>query len=237
MSEDRTGVDDAVTTSRAPEGRGAAGLAGATTAALPLAGSVPLDADSPTDRDAADRPPDHAAARGADEPAADHDRPSEHPLGGVRRPARRRRSERQEPATVPTGPGASTAAAPAGPAGRPGVRRARLALRRVDPVSVFVLSLLISLFLGIVLLVAVGLLYSLLQSAGVLSSLDTFARELSLIEQDATIISAGRVFAVAGIVAAVDVVVITVLATLSAVLYNVCASFTGGIEVTLSERE
>ncbi len=39
------------------------------------------------------------------------------------------------------------------------------------------------------------------------------------------------------LLAAVNVVLLTLLATLSALLYNLCASFTGGIELTLGERD
>ena len=36
---------------------------------------------------------------------------------------------------------------------------------------------------------------------------------------------------------AVNVVLLTLLATLGALLYNLCSSFTGGIELTLGERD
>ena len=130
-------------------------------------------------------------------------------------------------------------ARPTGPA-RPASqqrRRARLALGRVEPWSVFVLSLLLGLFLGIVLLVAVGLLYALLQSLGVLESLDTFAQDLQLIDEGTALVSGGRVMGIAAVVAAVYVVALTALATLGAFLYNLCASLTGGVEVVLAERE
>jgi hypothetical protein len=39
------------------------------------------------------------------------------------------------------------------------------------------------------------------------------------------------------VVAAIDVVLLTALATLGAFLYNLCAALTGGIEVTLGDRE
>ena len=49
-------------------------------------------------------------------------------------------------------------------------------------------------------------------------------------------VTLGRVGAVtAGVIAVVDVIMLTALATLAAVLYNLCASFTGGLEVTLAE--
>lgn len=122
-------------------------------------------------------------------------------------------------------------------AARSARRRARLALTRVDPWSVFLLSLILSVFLGVVLLVAVGALYALLSNLGVLSTLDTFASELELIDDGQQLLSSSRVLGVAAVVAAIDVVLLTVLGTLFAFLYNLCASLTGGVEVTLSERE
>lgn len=116
-------------------------------------------------------------------------------------------------------------------------RRARLSVRRVEPWSVFVLSLVVSLFLGLALVVAVGLLYTALAGLGVLDSVDSFARQLGVLDGDASLLGRGRVLGVAAVLAAVDVVLLTVLSTLLALLYNLCASFTGGFEVTLAEKE
>lgn len=120
---------------------------------------------------------------------------------------------------------------------RPGRRRARLGLTRVDPWSVFVLSLVVSLFLGVVLLVAVAVLYALLDGLGVLSSVDSLAQELDLIAEGQPLFGLGRVLGLTAVIAAVDIVLLTVLATLGAFLYNLCAALTGGIEVTLTERD
>ena len=119
----------------------------------------------------------------------------------------------------------------------PARRRARLALKRVDPWSVFVLSFLVSLFLAVVLLVAVIALYALLSSLGVLSAVDEFARDLEIVEPEQSLLGLGRVLVVTGTIAIIDVVLLTVLATLAAFLYNLCAALTGGVEVVLAERE
>lgn len=136
-------------------------------------------------------------------------------------------------ASVPRVAPRSAAAAPA----RPARRRARLTVSRVDPWSVFVLALLVSVFLGVVLVVAVSVLYALLNALGILSSVDGLAQELDLVEPGQALLGLGRVLTVTGVLAALDAVLLTVLATLSAFLYNLCASLTGGIEVTLAERE
>jgi Transmembrane domain of unknown function (DUF3566) len=51
------------------------------------------------------------------------------------------------------------------------------------------------------------------------------------------LISAGRVFGIAAIVGAVNIVLFSALATVGAFVYNVSADLAGGLEVTLAERE
>lgn len=121
-------------------------------------------------------------------------------------------------------------------------RRAKLALRRIDPWSVFLFSLLASIFLGIVLVVAVTVLFAVLSNLGVLDSVnDLFGEVAGDGEGGATasseLITSSRVLSGAAVLAAVDIVLLTALATLGALLYNLCAALTGGIEVTLGERD
>jgi hypothetical protein len=120
-------------------------------------------------------------------------------------------------------------------------RKARLVLKRVDPWSVFLFSVVASIFLGIALFVAVGILYAVLSKLGVLHSLNTLIGDVTAepgtTATPSSFFAAGKVMTFAALVAALDVVLITALATLSAFLYNLCASLTGGIEVTLSDHE
>ena len=122
------------------------------------------------------------------------------------------------------------------PVGRP--RRARMSLRRIDPWSVFLFSLVASVFVGIALVVAVAVLYSVLGSLGVTESLNQLYAEVTggSLETDA-LLTSGRVVGGAAVLAAVNVVFLTLLATLGALLFNLCASFTGGIELTFGERD
>jgi hypothetical protein len=116
-------------------------------------------------------------------------------------------------------------------------RRAHLSVRRIDPWSVFVTSLIVSLFLGVVLLVAVGVLYALLDAVGVLESVNDLLATIGVTDEGTAFVGLGKVLGISAVVAAVDVVLITVLATLFAFLYNVVASLTGGVVMTLSEGE
>ena len=115
-------------------------------------------------------------------------------------------------------------------------RKARLALKRIDPWSVFVFSLIAALLLGIALVAAVAALYVVLDGLGVQSSVNQLFAEV-VGEGSGPLITGRRVIGGAAVLAALNVVLLTLLATLGALLYNLCASFTGGIELTLGERD
>ena len=117
-------------------------------------------------------------------------------------------------------------------------RRTRLTLKRIDPWSVFLFSLVASVFVGIAVIVAVAVLYAVVGSLGITESLNELFAEVtggSLVTDP--LLTTGRVVGGAAVLAAVNVVFLTLLATLSALLYNLCASFTGGLELTLGERD
>jgi len=110
-------------------------------------------------------------------------------------------------------------------------------LRRVDPWSVFLFSLIASVFLGVALVVAVAALYAVLGSLGVTGSVNELYAEITGGSLAAPLLTSGRIVGGAVVLAALNVVLLTLLSTLGALLYNVCASFTGGLELTLGERE
>ncbi|MEU4442596.1 DUF3566 domain-containing protein [Actinosynnema sp. NPDC050801] len=136
-------------------------------------------------------------------------------------------------------PGRPAASAPSARRPGRGPRRASLQVKRVDPWSVLKLALVLSVALFFVWLVAVGVLYGVLNGMGVWDKINHTANDL-LQGNEASgdpLISAGRVFGVAAIVGAVNIVLFTALATVGSFVYNVSADLAGGLEVTLSERE
>ncbi|WP_199428815.1 DUF3566 domain-containing protein [Qaidamihabitans albus] len=141
------------------------------------------------------------------------------------------------------GGGAKGRGAPVSALRRPGrgPRRASLQVKRFDPWSVLKLSLVLGVAMFFVWLVAVGVLYTVLDGMGVWDKLN--GTYTSLVQGDAAetadepLISAGRVFGVAAIVGAINIVLISALTTVGAFIYNVSADLAGGLEVTLSERE
>ena len=103
-------------------------------------------------------------------------------------------------------------------------------------------SFLISLVLWIVLFVAVALLYYALSSIGVFASLQRTFASVTSSQSSAGVdlakwTSAGRVLGYTMLLGAVDVVLITALSTVGAVIYNLVTHLGGGIEVTLKETE
>jgi transmembrane protein DUF3566 len=146
------------------------------------------------------------------------------------------------PAATPTsGPMRVSAAAPSA-LRRPGrgPRRANLQIKRFDPWSVLKLSLVLGVALFFVWLVAVGVLYAVLDGMGVWDKLNGISSEILQPTDGGSgepLISAGRVFGVAAIIGAVNIVLFSALSTVGAFIYNVSADLAGGLEVTLAERE
>ena len=121
----------------------------------------------------------------------------------------------------------------------PRSRRARLRMTRIDPWSVMKTAFLLSIALGIVIVVSVFMVWSVLDAADVWASINQTVRDVT--GETATpfdiedYLGTRRVVGFAMIVAAVDVVLLTAIATLGAFLYNMSASLLGGVEVTLAE--
>lgn len=203
----------------------------------------------------------------ADRRADDQPLAPRRPLSGPGRSdtgpeARRPLSERVSAAVSAAGSAVQQAASPSGPGSRQetsgsvktrpggsatvarprGTRRARLRLVHLDPWSVMKTSFLLSIAFGIVTVVSVGLVWSVLGAAGVWDSInstvtDVLGSESSEPFDIENYVGTSRVMGFTMIVAVVDVILITAIATLAAFLYNLAAALLGGVEVTLAEDE
>ncbi|GAA4688102.1 DUF3566 domain-containing protein [Nocardioides nanhaiensis] len=124
-------------------------------------------------------------------------------------------------------------------AGR-GPRRARLRLTRIDPWSVMKTSFLLAIAFGIVTVVSVGMIWTVLDQAGVWTSVNDTVRDTIGGEDGAAFdienyVGTSRVLGFTMLVSALNVILITAIATLGAFLYNMSAALLGGVEVTLAE--
>lgn len=124
-------------------------------------------------------------------------------------------------------------------------RKAHLTVSRVEPWSVMKFSFVVSLVCFIILFVAVAVIYATLSVLGVFDELTSMIT--ALLEGDggedelglnpAAWFSPGRVLGYTGVVGALNIVLLTALATVGSMLYNLVADLVGGVDVTLSEAE
>lgn len=119
-------------------------------------------------------------------------------------------------------------------------RRTSLTLQRLDPWSVLKLSLVLSIAGFLVWLVAVGVLYGVLAGMGVWDQINGTYSDFTQGSNpvaNTQLISGGRVFGAAFVIGLVNIVLLTALATVGSLVYNIAADFVGGVEVTLSEPD
>jgi hypothetical protein len=120
------------------------------------------------------------------------------------------------------------------------VRRAKLRVVRLDPWSVTKASFLLSIAFGIMCVVAVFLIFSIMNASGLWDSVNsTIQGVVDQKPKDAfdikDYVGMNRIMGITMLISAIDVVIITALATLGAFIYNMAASLLGGVEVTLAE--
>jgi hypothetical protein len=126
-------------------------------------------------------------------------------------------------------------------ASRVRARKARLVLGRIDPWSVMKLAFLLSIALAVVAVVAVFVLWSVLDAMGVFDSVGSTVESVTRSQDNAqgvdilSYVGLGKVLSITFVLAAVNVVLMTALCTLAAFLYNMAAGLVGGLHVTFTE--
>jgi hypothetical protein len=128
--------------------------------------------------------------------------------------------------------------------GRKAPRKAHLQVARLEPWSVMKFSFVMSLVCFLVLFVAVVVLYVILSGLGVFDALSNTIRDLTSNDQGksgginpASWFSAARILSYTALIGVLNVLLITALATVWSVIYNMAADLVGGVEVTLKEAD
>jgi hypothetical protein len=121
-------------------------------------------------------------------------------------------------------------------------RQAHLTVARVEPWSVMKFSFVVSLVAFVILFVAVSLLYGALDGLGVFASLQRLVSSLTSSQGSAGVdaskwFSASRVLGYTALLGSLNIVLITAMSTIGAVVYNLTSRLVGGVEVTLRETE
>ncbi|NBM14549.1 DUF3566 domain-containing protein [Streptomyces sp. GC420] len=147
--------------------------------------------------------------------------------------AQARDTETMAMRAVRTGAGARTT---------PRTRKARLRVAKADPWSVMKVSFLLSIALGICTIIAAAVLWMVMDAMGVFSTVGGTISEATGSNDSngfdlQSFLSLPRVLLFTSIIAVIDVVLATALATLGAFIYNLSAGFVGGVELTLAEDE
>jgi hypothetical protein len=124
------------------------------------------------------------------------------------------------------------------PAPRPRVRRARLVVSKVNTWSVLKLAFLLSVALGIITVVASVVLWIVLDLTGMFDGINELLGMLggaggALNVKD--FLSLGQIAIFATIVSVVNVILLTALSVLAALLYNIAAALVGGIGLVLTD--
>jgi Transmembrane domain of unknown function (DUF3566) len=120
-------------------------------------------------------------------------------------------------------------------------RKARLRLSKLDPWSVMKTSFLFSIAAGIMLVAAMYSMWTVLSTSQLFESVNEIVRSVVSTPGDTTpfriqeYINTQKVMGVTALIACVDVVIFTALATLGSFLYNLAATMLGGLEITLAE--
>ena len=235
-TESPTG-DDASASNPAPGGATAAGAPPVTaTQSIPTTGS--LKAQTQASAPATGSSP-AAGSTPAAQPVGAPPAPPVPPVTGA--------TPAVPPATANAGTPAEDATAGArAPKGRVsgrggrGPRRARLQLRHIDTWSALKISLVLSIAMFFIWMVAVGILYGVLNALDVFDTLNDLFGQIGSASGDgggSDVVTPGLVFGGAAIIGAINIVLMTALCTVGTFIYNLCSDLVGGLELTLSERD
>ena len=120
-----------------------------------------------------------------------------------------------------------------------GPLRASMQIRHIDPWSALKVSLLLSVALFFVWMIAVAFLYLVLGGMGVWSKLNSNVGDLLTATSGGggELVSSGTIFGGAALIGLVNIVLLTAMATVGAFIYNLSTDIVGGIEVTLADRD
>jgi Transmembrane domain of unknown function (DUF3566) len=120
-----------------------------------------------------------------------------------------------------------------------GPLRASMQIRRIDPWSTLKVSLILSVALFFVWMIAVAFLYLVLGGMGVWSKLNSNVGDLlnNTSGSSADLVSSGTIFGGAVLIGLVNIVLLSAMATIGAFVYNLTTDLIGGVEVTLADRD
>jgi hypothetical protein len=117
------------------------------------------------------------------------------------------------------------------------VRQVTLHLTHIDPWSAAKRAFVLGVLIAGVLIVAIVVLWMVLSAAGVFEAVSSLWSDASgNTGSGISFLSLGRLLGLAMVISAIEIVLLSVLSTLFAVLYNLSVGFTGGVQYTFTDR-
>ena len=153
---------------------------------------------------------------------------------------------RTPPVSVAPAKASPAGTSPAGPrpkaSSKRSSRQAHLTIARVEPWSVMKFSFVVSLVAFVILFVAVSVIYGTLSALGVFTSLQHVVQSVTSSQDSSGVnaakwFTASRILSYTALLGALNIVLITAMSTIGAVVYNLTSRLIGGVEVTLRETE
>ncbi|PRZ08788.1 transmembrane protein DUF3566 [Isoptericola sp. CG 20/1183] len=205
-------------------------------AASSSTGAEPPDAASSGSQSAPPPPPSTGTTQSASRPEMHYS------AGGVHgaaqpeaSPAGAQYGGAQYGAATGAQPTLQSAASPSEGLGSP--RRVRLSVSRIDPWSIMKLAFLLSVAIGIMIVVATAVVWYSLNSLGTFATIQEFLIE-TMGPQTINItqfVEFERMISLSTLIALVNMVLFTAIATIMAILYNITAALVGGVHLTLTD--
>jgi hypothetical protein len=116
-------------------------------------------------------------------------------------------------------------------------RQVTLHLTHIDPWSAAKRAFVLGVLIAGVLIVATVVLWMVLSAAGVFEAVSSLWSDASgSTGSGISFLSLGRLLGLAMVISAIEIVLLSVLSTLFAVLYNLSVGFTGGVQYTFTDR-
>ena len=120
-------------------------------------------------------------------------------------------------------------------------RRVDLAIARIDAWTVMKVSFLLSVAFGIAIVIATIVLWFMLDAMHVFSTIRDLTGTVMDSKSNAytallEYLKLSRAISMATIIAVINIILATALSTIGALLYNVTATFVGGVHLTLADE-
>ena len=119
-----------------------------------------------------------------------------------------------------------------------GIRRVKMTISRVDPWSALKISFLVSVAIGIMIVVAAVVLWLLLDAMHVWSGINDVLVTLNneQLLKVGQLLEFGRVIPFSVVVAVIEIVLMTALGTVMALIFNVISMLVGGMHITVTDE-